>query len=95
MLANLGHHPVAARLLNNKITAAILPPPFGKFQDWSVEQVKNRMENLEKADRDDMLSHFCRMKADDGTPASLYDVLIEAMTLMWDSSREHLSDTDI
>nr|KAK5432287.1 hypothetical protein LTR18_011194 [Exophiala xenobiotica] len=86
-LSNLGHFPGQAKILNNKYMQAILQmmgakPPFADFGAWSRERVKHRMENQDKIDRQDLLSHFSRMRRKDGTPASLEEVLIEAMNLI-------------
>jgi hypothetical protein len=83
----LGHFPGQAKILNNKYMQGMLQmmgakPPFADFGSWSRERVKHRMENQDKIDREDMLSHFSRMRRKDGAPASLEEVLIEAMNLM-------------
>ncbi|OQV00568.1 hypothetical protein CLAIMM_06048 [Cladophialophora immunda] len=86
-LSNLGHFPGQAWIINNSLTQGLLwivrvPPVFAKFATWSRDRVKDRMENQDNIERDDMLGHFCRMKCKDGSPAPLNEVLIEAMNLI-------------
>ncbi|KAJ9605739.1 hypothetical protein H2200_009588 [Cladophialophora chaetospira] len=85
--ANLGHYPGQARLLNNKLMTSLLeflgkPNLFLGFQSWCAERVQSRMENTEPGTREDMLTHFIRMKDDKGESAAFPEVLMETMNLV-------------
>lgn len=95
IMASLGHIPFQSRLLQNPVVAGLQKVlgqggAFNDFQIWSINKVQSRIDSLEKGAekepekevRHDMLSHFCRMKAADGSPATFGEVLIEAMNIM-------------
>ncbi|PSN73007.1 cytochrome P450 [Corynespora cassiicola Philippines] len=87
ILSNLGHFPGQAWVLNNTVLAFLLSligiaPPLQSFQDWVVQQVQNRLDNIDSVKREDMLQHFCRMKGKDGNPVKLGEILIEAMNVI-------------
>lgn len=87
MLSVLGHLPGQSFVVNNSFVTKLstifgAPPPFGGFRDWSEQKVKNRMDSTKPNDRQDLLSHFCKMKTADGQRASFREVLVEAMNLV-------------
>ncbi|KAI1611225.1 cytochrome P450 [Exophiala viscosa] len=87
VLSNLGHFPGQARILQNPLMEKLqtfmgAPPTFSRFRDWTAEQIRKRLQTIETTKRDDLLTHFCRMKAADGGPAAFEAILIEAMNLI-------------
>lgn len=87
VMANLGHFPGQSRLVNNKFVNGLVdalgrPNPFNGFRKWTMEKVRKRMDGFGGQDREDMLTHFIRMKTETGEPASFEEVLIEAMNIM-------------
>lgn len=82
LLANLGHSPGQAMLVDNPITRLFGQNPFDDFSKMVKQRVQIRLDNLESVKRDDMLGHFCRMKDINGQPANLSEIVVEAMNLM-------------
>ncbi|KEF54935.1 uncharacterized protein A1O9_09378 [Exophiala aquamarina CBS 119918] len=87
LMSNMGHFPGQTRLVNNKLMTNLLAflgraNPLHKFQDWSSQRVRDRMQNPNSIVRDDMLAHFIRMKDDKGEPVSFSDVLTEALNIV-------------
>ncbi|KAF9887684.1 hypothetical protein FE257_009637 [Aspergillus nanangensis] len=87
MLSLLGNLPGRAFWVNNQVISKISawlggPTAFIGFRDWSEKKVKDRLDNLDSSQREDLLSHFCRMKKGNGEPASLGEILVEAMNLV-------------
>jgi cytochrome P450 len=93
VMSTFGHFVGQSRLINNKFVNGILqllgvPDAFVGFQTWTARRVEERINNPGGNPREDMLSHFVRMKTDKGEPASFNEVLIEAMNIMY-VSRPH------
>lgn len=87
MLSVLGHFPGQAAILNFPVLrwlSALFGQDvgFGDFQQWSEKQIQTRLDNPEESKRNDLLSHFCKMKDRDGNPVKFGEILIEAMNLM-------------
>jgi cytochrome P450 len=87
VLSNLGHFPGQAWIVQNPLMEKLqtlmgAPPTFSSFRDWTAEQIRKRLDNIETTKRDDLLTHFCRMKGANGGPAAFEEILIEAMNLM-------------
>jgi cytochrome P450 len=87
-LSILGHIPGQLFWINNALIDGVLtwlsgPSGFSRFRTWSVERIQKRLDNVDSVQRDDLLSHFCRMKKDNGEPAAFGEVLIEAMNLVY------------
>jgi cytochrome P450 len=89
-MAGLGHVPGQSRLISNDFVTALfgmlgIPKPMGDFVNWSTERVQKRLDEIAEGkprEREDMLAHFCRMKAIDGSPARPGEILIEVLSLM-------------
>lgn len=87
-MANLGHYPGQIRLMNNvvfKTLSNILGKPnrMKDFNDWTRAKVRARLDGLANAEgREDMLSHFIKMKDANGNPASFDEVLVEAINIV-------------
>jgi len=87
VLSVLGHYPGQAHWAQNPLTDFLTrllrqPQPLQDFQTWTESRVQHRLDNMETVDREDMLSHFCRMKRLDGTKVSLSEIVIEAINIM-------------
>lgn len=84
----LGHIPGQVRLLTNPLATSIahlfgVENNMQKFLLWSSERVSARRSGKDGAEREDMLSHFMKMKSLDGAQQATNDeVLIEAMNIM-------------
>ncbi|ETN41001.1 uncharacterized protein HMPREF1541_02933 [Cyphellophora europaea CBS 101466] len=77
------------RVFTNGVTAMLLklvgaPIPLAKFDSWGTKRIKARMASADSDEwvRDDMLSHFSRMKKADGSHAEFEEVLVEALQLV-------------
>lgn len=87
-MANAGHLPGQAQFwFRNPIIEGIqrlfgVTNQFDGFQAWSIEKVTKRTTGEKESDRQDMLSHFLKMKKPNGDPADFGEVLIEAMNIM-------------
>lgn len=87
LMSNMGHYRGQARWLTNSTTKKIMevlgiPNFFAMFDKWTMEKLEARKQSEAKEEREDMLSHFLRMKAADGGPADDKEVLMEALNLM-------------
>ncbi|KAL2828857.1 cytochrome P450 [Aspergillus pseudoustus] len=87
LLSCLGYVPGQSFWVNNQLITKISgwfggPTAFIGFRGWSEKKVQNRLDHLDSSPREDLLSHFCRMKKQNGEPAAFREVLIEAMNLV-------------
>lgn len=87
LMATMGHFPGQSHLINNPFLNSIMvvlgqASPFKGFRELSLSKVTQRMESTAKVERVDMLAHFIRMKKENGEPAAMGEVLIEAMNVM-------------
>lgn len=87
LLSNLGHCWWVSRILSHPITekaSAMLGMKgiFASLRPWPIKQIENRRQNMDKNEREDMLSHFLNMKSATGEPASNEEVMTEAMSIM-------------
>lgn len=87
LLSNTGHYWGQARWLTNPTTQKIMeilgvPNFFAMFDKWTAEKLEARRKSEGKEEREDMLSHFLKIKAADGGPAHDKEVLMEALNLM-------------
>ena len=88
LMSTLGHFPFQTRWIQNQfvkklITALGAKDVLGEFDNWTINRVKDRLAAVEKDRRDDMLAHFCQMKGADGKPASLEEIMTEALQLVY------------
>jgi len=90
VMSVLGHFRGQSRLVNNIFVNSLLeflgtPNLFKSFTDWNQQRVIDRQAQLERGltkERDDLLSHFLRMKGRDGQPASGPEILIENLQIV-------------
>jgi len=83
--STMGHIPGQTRLVVNRYVAGLLAlfgssTPMAQFQQWALKRIQTRLDDIADGkgeSRDDMLTHFCRMKAKDGGPASVPEILAE------------------
>lgn len=84
----MGHYWGQMKLLQNRVTQTIFVL-LGKrngmqeFRNWSTERVKYRYHEKDNStEHTDMLAHFINMKSPNGAPASIGEVLAEALNLV-------------
>ncbi|PVH83865.1 cytochrome P450 [Cadophora sp. DSE1049] len=87
LIANLGHTPGQMGLLDNKLTAKIthllrIDDPSSRFKQWNKKKVLPRWEGKGPQGRADMLSHFLKMKTENGSPVDFEEVIQESLTIM-------------
>ncbi|KAK4493587.1 hypothetical protein PRZ48_015254 [Zasmidium cellare] len=87
LMSNMGHYWGQARWLTNPTTQKVLeilgvPNFFAMFDKWTADRLEVRRKSEGKEEREDMLSHFMKIKAPDGGPADDKDVLMEALNLI-------------
>jgi hypothetical protein len=89
--STMGHIPGQTRLVVNRYVAGLLAlfgssTPMAQFQQWALKRIQTRLDDIADGkgeSRDDMLTHFCRMKAKDGGPASVPEIMAECGNIMY------------